>query len=239
MQTHTSFLEDIIDESVEMQTMHPALFDDYMAEGWRLLGYAIIRHNFAACRGKICRTIPLRIRLKDLSFTKSQKQVLRRNADLKHLVRPIILTPEKEGLFLRHTARFRERRPETLAAFLGPNASRHPVKGYELSVFDADERLLACSYFHLGEKAVSGTYCFFEPEVGKRSLGTYTMLQELLLARDMGLDYYYHGYCYDVPSQFDYKLNFNNLEVMDWKSGLWEPHQRMPVRQWDKLVNEP
>ncbi len=239
MQTHTSFLDDIIDESVEMQTMHPALFDDYMAEGWRLLGYAIIRHNFAACRSKICYTLPLRIRLQDLSFTKSQKQVLRRNADLKRLVRPIVLTPEKEVLFLRHTARFRERRPETLAAFLGPNASRHPVKGFELSVYDEGDRLLACSYFHLGEKAMSGTYCFFDPDAGKRSLGTYTMLQELLLARGMGLDYYYHGYCYDVPSQFDYKLNFNNLEVMDWKTSLWESRERVPVRQWDKLVIEP
>jgi arginine-tRNA-protein transferase len=181
----------------------------------------------------------LRIRLADFTPTKSQRQVLRRNADLKHLIRPIVLTPEKEALFLKHTARFRERRPESLAAFLGPQANRHPVKGYELSVFDPDDRLLACSYFHLGEKAVSGTYCFFDPEEGKRSLGTYTMLQELFLARDMGLHFYYHGYCYDVPSQFDYKLNFNNLEVMDWKTGHWEPRERMPVRQWEKLVNEP
>ncbi len=54
------FKEDVVDESVAMQPMHPALFDDYLAEGWRLLGYSIIRHSLSICRGVMCGTVPLR-----------------------------------------------------------------------------------------------------------------------------------------------------------------------------------
>lgn len=238
MQSHPVLFEDIIDESVELQPMHPALFDEHLAEGWRLLGYSIIRHNYAACRGRLCYTIPLRIRLEGLAFSKSQRQLFRRNADLTVRSGRVQLTPEKEDLFRLHTVRFRERQPESLYSFLSPQAGSRPVRGIEFTVYEKD-RLVACSYVHVGETAMSGTYCFFDPEAsGRRSLGSYTMLLELLKAREMGKLYYYHGYCYDVPSQFDYKLNFHNLESMDWKTGVWKPRSRMPLRCWENLVNQ-
>jgi arginine-tRNA-protein transferase len=97
---------------------------------------------------------------------------------------------------------------------------------------------LACSFFHLGEKSVSGTYCFFNPHTRRYSLGALTMLLEIAKAKELGKNFYYHGYVYDVPSQFDYKLNFNNLEALDWKTGKWSPRERQPLRNWAELVRE-
>jgi len=229
MQTHRSFLEDIVDESIEMAQMAPRVLDTLLADGWRLLGYSVIRHNFAVCRGRICRTIPLRVRLdRPLDFSKSQRQVLRRSAGLEVHCAPIEITPDKEALFLLHSKRFQDRQPLSVYSFLHPRAYAVPVAGMEFSVFDKG-RLIACSYMHIGEQAVSGTYCFFDPEYRRQSLGTLTMLLELQLAHGMGKRYYYHGYCYDVPSEFDYKLNLHNLEAMDWKTGLWAPQARVPV----------
>lgn len=238
MQTHRSFLEDIIDESVDLLALEPEAFDHILGHGWRLLGFSMIRHNFAACRGRICSTIPLRIRLDaDLNFSKSQRRLLRRNAHLKVQKGPIEITAEKERLFHLHTSRFRDGQPLSIFSFLNPAAHEVPVTGQEYAIFDGPN-LIACSFFHLGETALSATYCFFDPTYDRYSLGTYTMLLELQLAKEMGKKYYYHGYCYDVPSQFDYKLNFNNLESMDWKSGKWTAHPRVPVRQWDGLIEK-
>lgn len=238
MQTHRSFLEDIIDESVELQTMEPVAFDRLLSHGWRLLGYSVIRHNFAGCRGRICQTIPLRIRLDNaLHFSKSQRRLLRRHAHLEVGYSSIELTPEKENLFQRHTVRFRDRQPGSIYSFLNPEAHQVPTTGMEFSVYEAG-KLIACSFFHLGQHSISGTYCFFDPDCQQYSLGTYTMLLELQLAKKMGKKYYYHGYCYDIPSQFDYKLNFNNLESMDWKSEKWSAHPRVPTRQWDGLIKD-
>ncbi|MEQ1745855.1 MAG: arginine-tRNA-protein transferase [Saprospiraceae bacterium] len=227
MQTHRSFLEDIVDESIEMTPLAPRVLDTLLADGWRLLGYSVIRHNFAVCRGHICRTIPLRIRLDNgLDFSKSQRRVLRRNANLQLRWAPIEITPEKKDLFLSHAKRFNDRQPMSIHSFLHPEADRVPVTGLELTVFD-NSRLIACSYIHIGEHALSGTYCFFDPEYARKSLGTFTMLLELKVALEMGKRYYYHGYCYDVPSEFDYKLNLNNLEAMDWRTGQWLPRERV------------
>jgi arginyl-tRNA--protein-N-Asp/Glu arginylyltransferase len=235
MKNHPSFLDNIIDDSVEMQPLHPKVFDDYLAEGWRLLGRSVVRHNFSMCRGKICRTIPLRVRLQGLVFSKSQRQLMRRHDHLRVQYGPIQTTPARQALFERHSKRFYERRPESIASFLSNQAHRVPVPGMECTVYDGPD-LVAASYFHLGDQAVSGTYCIYDPDLKNLSLGTYTMLLELAKARDMGKLYYYHGYCYDVPSAFDYKLNLNQLEAMDWQTGLWHPLARVPVRQWSSLI---
>ncbi|HRI62352.1 MAG TPA: GNAT family N-acetyltransferase [Saprospiraceae bacterium] len=237
MQAQFSYLEDIIDESVEMQPLEPVVFDTYMAEGWRLLGHSIVRHNFSVCRGKMCRTIPLRIRLDGFQFSKSQRRVLRRADDLVVQFGPIVLNSDKAQLFTQHAfARFEERRPESIASFLNHNSHSEPVTGMEFAISDRQGTPLACSFIHIGAEVVSGTYCFFNPEIRRHSLGTLTMLLEIAKAQELGKNYYYHGYIYDVPSQFDYKLNFNNLESLDWQTGTWQPHQRVAVRRWADLV---
>ena len=82
MQTQPTLqLENVIDDRLEMQRLHPQLFDDYLATGWRLLGNSLVRHNFSVSGGR-CAGRPLRIRLDDFTCSKSQRQLLRRNAGL-------------------------------------------------------------------------------------------------------------------------------------------------------------
>ncbi|MCY7330765.1 MAG: hypothetical protein LH618_19590 [Saprospiraceae bacterium] len=228
-------LDDVIDDRLEMQRLHPQLFDDYLATGWRLLGNSMVRHNFSVCRRQMCRAIPLRIQLDGFKFSKSQRQLLRRNAHLDVRPGPIRLTDEKITLFDRHSERFEDRRPMSVRSFLGANTHREPVPGQELSIY-IEGNLAACSFIHLGQEGVSATYCFFAPEYHEYGLGNYTMLLEILEAQRLGKRYYYHGYCNDVPSGFDYKLNFNNLEALNWATGFWEPQPRQPVRRWADLV---
>lgn len=230
-------MEDIVDDSIEMQVLPPAVFDNYLALGWRLLGRSIVRHNFSMCRGKICRTIPLRLRLDQLEWTRSQRQIIKRNSPFRIEIQPIRLTLAKQELFERHSLRFQERRPDFLMSFIGNESHFKPVAGMEINVFD-DKKLIASSFFHLGEEAVSGTYCIYDPEYGTSSLGTFTMLLELQYAHKHGKKFYYHGYCYDVPSAFDYKLNFNHLEAMDWTNNNWYPIERVKVRRWIDLVTQ-
>ncbi len=78
----TTFFDNVIDERHPLEVLAPEVFDDFLSKGWRLLGQSMVRHNFSVCRGEICHTIPLRIRLDDFEPSKSQRQLLRRNAAL-------------------------------------------------------------------------------------------------------------------------------------------------------------
>ncbi|MCS6928614.1 MAG: hypothetical protein NZM43_03865 [Saprospiraceae bacterium] len=229
MRIHRALVEDFIEDRIDLYPMPQAYFDRLLEQGWRLLGYSVVRHNYAINGEELCGTIPLRIRLDHPPLlSRSQRKLLRKNAHLKVLTGPIHLTAEKEALFLKHTRRLRASPPESLRSFLHPDPTI-PVPGLEMCVYE-NECLIACSYMHLGQKAVSATYCFFDPDFGHYRLGYYTMLLEMDIARRLGKKFYYHGYCYDVPSQFDYKLNFHNLERMIWKTGAWVPQPRVSTR---------
>jgi len=230
-----TYLENIIDERAEMTQISPETLDRILSEGWRLLGYRFLRHNLTTWQKQLCNTIPLRVRLADFDLSKSQRKILRQNEDLRVVSGPAQFDEAREGLFSQHEARFAEKQSTTLASFLHRDAPHaYPTEGRELAVYLGDE-LIACSFFHWGKEAVSGTYCVFSPEFNKRSLGTFTMLLEILLAKERGMAFYYHGYVHNIPSQFDYKLNLSGLEAMSWKTSKWEKMERIPAQNWRDL----
>jgi leucyl-tRNA---protein transferase len=55
---------------------------------------------------------------------------------------------------------------------------------------------------------LSMVYSFFEPEEGRRSLGTYMILDHIERARKMGLPYVYLGYWVTGSRKMDYKGRF-------------------------------
>jgi arginine-tRNA-protein transferase len=217
------FLEDIIDESFPMQQVAPEVFDRLMAMGWRAMGMDFIRHSFSLHRTQLCKTIPLRIALKDYRPRKSHLKLLRRNRHLCVQTAPIEVTPWHKAVFQAHTARFEENAPDNLYLFLSNEARKVPVQGMQISIAEPDCLPFAYSFAHSGARCMSATYCCFLPYAPYTSYspGIHTMLLEIEKAVEMGLDYYYHGYVYNVPSQFDYKLHFEGLEAYNWKEDVW------------------
>ena len=150
----------------EMQSLYPmpgAELDRLLEGGWRFLGNEAVRHNVASWKAEICGTVPVRIRLSDFFLSPSQKKLLKKNAGLRVETGPISIDGQKTALFEKHTARIRERTPDSLFSFLNVYPEVIPGEGREFRVF-SDSELIACSFIHLGERTVSATYCIFDPE---------------------------------------------------------------------------
>ncbi|MCB0527871.1 MAG: arginine-tRNA-protein transferase [Lewinellaceae bacterium] len=225
-----SFNPNHIEEYIPMQAMHPMVFDKFCEDGWCYWADLIFRRNFWEWRGQPCRVILLRIRLKDFTFSKSQRKCLRRNEDLRIERKSIHISSAHEELFERHARRFAYNRPMSIYGFFSFFSSIMPCFGVQFEVYRRN-KMLATSYFHMGRNSMAGNYCIHEPAEAQRSLGTFTMLKEIEFAIESGREFYYPGFVYDLPSEFDYKLNFNNLEYFDWW-GNWYPLSRLPVRDW-------
>jgi arginine-tRNA-protein transferase len=153
------------------------------------------------------------------------------------LFSPLRISDKHEALFEKHASRFQHNRPLSIYGFFSAWSHLMPCSGAQIEVFK-DGKLLAVSYFHIGAESVAGNYCIYDPEESERSLGTFTMLLELQMSIRMGKRFYYPGFVYDLPSEFDYKLNFNNMEYFDWW-GNWYPLDRLPVRDWRRERFEP
>jgi leucyl-tRNA---protein transferase len=212
-------LPPLIFEQTVLQAVPPKVLDAYWSRGWRHFGVEFFRYSvsFDETGQKVIQ--PLRLNLRKFHLTKSLRRVLNRNADLRVVWTEASLHPGVCDMFQRHKTRFVTNVPEDLGEFLG----RPPglvTACHELQVW-LGETLVAASFFEASDTSASGVYGIFEPEYAERSLGTFTMLQEVLWAQERGLAYYYSGYATREPSHYDYKKRFAGLEIYDWRQRAW------------------
>lgn len=209
----------IINEYFVAGKIKPEMLDSVLANGWRHFGSYFFRYNIHLYQGKFCNVIPLRVDLQKFTLSKSQQKIWKKNQDLSIFIQPIHINQKVLDLFEKHKAKFKENVPESIYTFLSSNPARVPCPAVEVGVYQAD-KLVAMSFLDLGKEAVSSIYGMYDFELAHRSLGIYTMLLEIDFAIKTNRRYYYHGYCFDVPSFYDYKKKFKGLQGFDWK-GNW------------------
>ena len=66
---------------------------------------------------------------------------------------------------------------------------------------------------------LSAVYTFYDPDLPRRGLGTFGVLSQVDLARDMGLPYLYLGYWIGASPKMAYKRVFHPLEAL--VEGQW------------------
>jgi arginine-tRNA-protein transferase len=208
-----------INQAFEADRVTPAQLDTLLANGWRHFGSYFFRYNLGMVGDDVRLVTPLRIRLSEFSLSKSQRRVLRDNSDLTIKIEPLSIDLAAEELFDRHKQRFDHHPPDTIYEFLASDAESSPCETKQIRVFDKD-RLVAVSFFDVGERACSGVYAVFEPSYSKRGLGIFTMLKEIEYSIENGKEFYYQGYAYEGESFYDYKKRFRPTETFNW-NGSW------------------
>lgn len=211
----------LINEEFYADQLLAEQMDSLWANGWRHFGTHFFRYNVGLLIDDVRFVLPLRIRLKDFSFSKSQRRVLRRNEDLDVTTGPIRIDDATQQLFHRHKTRFTHGVPESVFNFIARKPDSGPCEAKEVRVTKHGE-LLAVSYFDIGSNSTSGIYAMFEPSITDRSLGIFTMLKEIEHSIETGREFYYQGYAYQGPSFYDYKKRFRGTEAFDW------------YRSWDR-----
>ncbi len=211
----------LINEEFYADSVTPSQLDMVLADAWRHFGTHFFRYSLGVYRDEIRRVIPLRIRLADFQFSKSQRRNLRNNRDLRVELNSIKITPESEDLFHRHKQRFDYGVPASIYDFLSFEPAAIPCEAREIAVYNKDN-LVAVSYFDIGSTTTSGIYAAFDPDESARGLGIFTMLKEIEFSIDAGKEFYYQGYAYEGESFYDYKKQFAATEKFDW-SGVWSP----------------
>ncbi len=202
--------------------------DTLLANGWRHFGERFQRYSLNYYRDEIRRVLPLRVRLSEFQLAKSQRRLLRKNADVECSISPAEITPDIHELFAGHKRRFTHDIPESIYTFVSYEPASVPTDGMMLRV-TLGTQLVAVSFFEMGTRAVSSIYAMFHPLYADRSLGTLTMLKEIEYAAEHRKKFYYHGYAYEGESFYDYKKRLSGLEAFDW-NGNWARYQEVTTK---------
>ncbi len=190
----------------------------------RRSGWTVYR---PVCRGCTA-CLPLRVPVATFQPTKSQRKALNRNRDVTVELGPLEPTEEKRRLhdaFVR--ARFADRDGGfgSLAEY-AQCFGTSPVTTREMRLRVGD-RLVGLGIVDLLPDVVSSVYFFFDPTEARRSLGTFSALREVELARETGRRYVYLGYWIAGCREMDYKARFRPCEVL--RDGAWTPLDDEPA----------
>jgi arginine-tRNA-protein transferase len=211
-----------LSEDDTLAYISPEDLDLRLAKAWRRFGHYFFRYNtgFIPQKNTYSPVIPLRIRLADFEFSKSQRKILKKNAHF--IVRKglISLNQEKYFLFYLHRERFTDNQPNSLHNFIAPKPDTSPIPTYEIEVYD-EKKLIATSFVDISTNAFSSIYAMFDTNYSAYSLGIYTLLQEIIWAKELNKKYLYLGYAYQESSFYDYKKKFSSLEEYIWEQDIW------------------
>ena len=180
-------------------------------------------HNIAyapVCPGcQAC--VPIRVVSEEFTPDRTQRRILRANADLTISEMPARATAEQFTLFQRYQ---KNRHADGDMAAMGYYDYRAmiedtPISTGILEFRDAQDRLVGACLTDWLADGLSAVYSFFDTDEDKRSLGTFAVLWLIGRARSLGLPYVYLGYWVPESRKMAYKARFRPSEIL--MSGAW------------------
>jgi leucyl-tRNA---protein transferase len=194
-----------------------ALHDRLSRAGFRRshnIAYSPVCPGCAAC-------IPIRILAAPFEPNRAQRKLQRINADVAGFEMPARATAEQFALFQRYQ---QARHGEGDMAAMGFYDYRAMVEDTPITTGmvefrDRSDRLLGACLTDWLSDGLSAVYSFFDPEVDRRSLGTWAILWLVARARALGLPYVYLGYWVPESRKMSYKSRFRPSEVLI--GGVW------------------
>ncbi len=198
----------------------PETYQSLLERGWRRFGRVFFRPACAACSQ--CRS--LRVDVERFRPNRSMRRTLQRNRDLRVGVRPAAVSEEHRELYESYHRDMAERKGWTeksigLLDYYRTFVDGRQGFGHEMLLFDGD-RLAAVALVDLLPRALSAVYCYYEPELRSRSLGVYSVLRQIDLARELGTPYVYLGYWIEGNASMRYKASYRPHEILAGRPGL-------------------
>ncbi|CAA6816586.1 MAG: Arginine-tRNA-protein transferase (EC [uncultured Sulfurovum sp.] len=183
--------------------------------GWKRFGRDYVYPECSDCNA--CKN--LRIKVSDYKYSKSERKIINRNDDTKIVIKEPSISPEHLELYNKYHAYKAKKdgwgyqqmsRLDYYQKFIDGAYDF----GKELRYY-IDDKLVCVDLIDILDDGISAVYCYYDPDYPRFSLGTYSLLYEINLAENLGLDWVYLGYWIDGYKAFEYKEKFQPLEILD------------------------
>ncbi len=186
------------------------------------IAYAPVCPSCNAC-------VPIRIPVGLFQTDRSLRRVAKANANLEGREMPPRATAEQYQLFQRYQHTRHEDGDMATMSFYDYRAMVEDTPIDSCVVEFRDERdtlVAACLTDRLGD-GLSAVYSFFDPDLEKRSPGTFMILWLIDRARELELPHVYLGYWVRESRKMAYKARFKPTEIL--QAGIWRIAQESDI----------
>lgn len=185
------------------------VYSELVRHGFRRSGTFTYRPRCDLCQS----CISVRLPVSDFSPTRNQRRAWKRHQSLHAQVLPLQDSDEGYALYQRYQS--------TRHAGGGMDGDtreqyhnflqQSQVDTMQVE-FREDGALRMVSIIDLLSDGLSSVYTFYDPETPACSFGTYNILWQIALCRQLHLDYLYLGYWISDSKKMAYKANFRPLQ---------------------------
>jgi arginine-tRNA-protein transferase len=189
-------------------------YAELLRRGYRRFGWQIFRPACQRCSACLSVRIPVQL----FEPTASDRRVLRKNSDVRCELATATASPEHVTLFNRYQAfmhghRGWEWHAHTLDSYEEAFVAGPEGVGMEWRYWRGDQ-LIGVSLMDRVRSAVSLVYFFYDPEWRPHSPGRFSILNQILYAKRLGMLYAYLGYWVKDCVSLNYKDRFRPYEIL-------------------------
>ena len=163
------------------QFLDPDQLDAFLERGWRPTGQSIYTSDYLRTDDdELHGCLQIRMPLADFDFKKRHRKLLRRNKQRFRAQFAKAGFPDQELLAVnrRYMGAHPDKTREDLEYNVINEAGQQVLNTHILRIFEG-EKLVAFSYFDLGQRVMYAKAGIYDPAYAHASLGLYTMLLEV------------------------------------------------------------
>ena len=183
--------------------------------GWRRFGSYYFHPICNGCNE--CKSI--RIDANNFKLSKSQKKSIKRNRDTEIIIQKPSLTQAHIDLYNKYHS-FKHLKDDWSHRNISPREYKENFVegahnfGKEV-IYIRDKKIIGIDLIDILDDGISSIYFYYDPDYPRLSLGTYSLLYQVELAKVLELPWVYLGYWVDGCKAFAYKPNFQPQEILE------------------------
>ena len=205
-----------VNHSFITHELDAGLYEGLQSYGWRRCGSSFYQNHCPGCS----ECAPIRVDVKSFSPDRSQRRNLRLNADVTWTIEDPVFREEDFSLYKEYvTKRHGSERDldDTVFSFLHVKS---PVDTKVIRYRKAG-RTMGVGWFDLMPDSLSSVYFAYDLEFAPFGPGTFSILKQIEVARQMGRSWVYLGFYVAGSRKMSYKSRFQPSQIL--VNGAWLP----------------
>ena len=193
-----------------------------LQRGWRRFGNM---HFVPECKDcDKCKTI--RIDVSKYKFSKSEKRLFSKNKNIKIYVQKPTVTLEHIDLFNKYHEHMQLKKGWKENTIDVDEYHKSYVNGAHTFgkeiLYFIDDNLVAVALADMMPEGLSSVYCYYDHDYEHLSLGKFSILAQISIAKQSKIKYMYLGYWIQDHYSMGYKENYKPFEILQNRPSMEE-----------------
>lgn len=213
-----------------LQTCTVSDYQNMLEHGWRRFGKM---HFVPECEN-CTKCISMRIDVKNYEFTRSEKRVLAKNTDTKIYIQPPSMTLDHLKLYDKYHSFMNEKKGWNYSPIEPVEYNRSYVQGKaqyaKEFLYMRNDKLIGVALTDILPQSISSIYCYYDHDYHELSLGKFSILAQIKIAKELNVPYIYLGYWIKNHYSMGYKEAYQPFEILKNRGTLeeksiWEKYE--------------